>query len=202
MRNQLFHNTGGGGSRRRAPTAGPAFARAGDRPRRRLRRHRQRRRRRHRRHEQQRAGAAAAQPGRRTAQPLAAGPPRPAPRQPVRVRRVDWRRARRAARRSGGACGPTAAICRRATCACTSASARHPPGHRGRRAVAGRPARTLDRRRGRPRDGAAAWDGQERGRGHQPMSEVIRYSAAACQTDMPDPVDRRRCGRTRTACWR
>ena len=42
------------------------------------------------------------------------------------VRRAGRRRARRASRRCGAASGPTAAICRRATRACTSASARRP----------------------------------------------------------------------------
>ena len=43
---------------------------------------------------------------------------------------------------------------------------------------------------GRSPDDAAARNGEDRGGGSQPMSEVIRYAAAACQTDFANPLDR------------
>ncbi len=112
------------GSRKPASAAARRFDARGDRPRRRLRRRRQRRRHRHRRHEQQRAGAAAAQSGRpqgnhwlqvRVAAGCRATASRSAPASASSA--PDGRRC-------GGASGPTAAICRRATRASTSGSER------------------------------------------------------------------------------
>ena len=86
---------------------------------------------------------------------LAAGAPGAGPAAIGSASARGWGSSAPAVRLSGGACGPTAAICPRATCACTSASVR-PRARRRRGPVAGWPCVSGGPGvRGRPRGHAA-----------------------------------------------
>ena len=139
-----------------------------DRPRRGVRRHRQRRRRRRRRHEQRRARAgccSTSRTGRTTGSrsarvriggtglPSAHGSAWSSPNLIRVVRGLTISVIR--GRRCGAACGRTAAICRPATSRVHFGLGASSADRGRRRAVARRPARTLHRRRRRPRRDAA-----------------------------------------------
>ena len=146
MRNQLFRNTGQGRFEDKIIGGGTGVRSRRCRPRRRLRRYRQRRRHRHRRHEQRRGGEPADQP-RRVDESLAVAAIVPELREPLRVRRNGRVSSARDGQRCGGAFGPTAAICRPATRASISASARRRPWTRS--SSAGRTVRSSDGRASR-----------------------------------------------------